>query len=283
MTSQVDRDVRQLVRGPLEGKRVLITGAGRGLGRSYALHLARAGADVAVTDLSLHSFRDYEAEAALMRGDTVVSELQDIGVQALGYEVDATDEEAMKGVVNSIQTAWGGLDVLVNNVGGGSYSQGLDTRPSTLPIRDLRDNFERNLVSTVIACQLAIPIMGSGASIINIGSQAGEAATEAMYSAYGSAKAAVAHYSRFLANELGPRGIRVNVVAPGYIATGRLSKVFAEVGEESLENRIALGRIGTPEDCASAIEFLAGEGSRYITSQTLKVDGGSLNFATSRQ
>ncbi|WP_166790135.1 SDR family oxidoreductase [Cryobacterium sp. Hh11] len=262
---------------------MLITGAGRGLGRSYALHLARAGADVAVTDLSLHSFRDYEAEAALMRGDTVVSELQDIGVQALGYEVDATDEEAMKGVVNSIQTAWGGLDVLVNNVGGGSYSQGLDTRPSTLPIRDLRDNFERNLVSTVIACQLAIPIMGSGASIINIGSQAGEAATEAMYSAYGSAKAAVAHYSRFLANELGPRGIRVNVVAPGYIATGRLSKVFAEVGEESLENRIALGRIGTPEDCASAIEFLAGEGSRYITSQTLKVDGGSLNFATSRQ
>ena len=283
MTSQVDRDVRQLVRGPLEGKRVLITGAGRGLGRSYALHLARAGADVAVTDLSLHSFRDYEAEAALMRGDTVVSELHDIGVQALGYEVDATDEEAMKGVVNSIQTAWGGLDVLVNNVGGGSYSQGLDTRPSTLLIRDLRDNFERNLVSTVIACQLAIPIMGSGASIINIGSQAGEAATEAMYSAYGSAKAAVAHYSRFLANELGPRGIRVNVVAPGYIATGRLSKVFAEVGEENLENRIALGRIGTPEDCASAIEFLAGEGSRYITSQTLKVDGGSLNFASSRQ
>ena len=283
MTSQVDREVRQLVRGPLEGKRVLITGAGRGLGRSYALHLARAGADVAVTDLSLHSVRDYEAEAALMRGDTVVSELHDIGVQALGYEVDATDEEAMKGVVNSIQTAWGGLDVLVNNVGGGSYSQGLDTRPSTLPIRDLRDNFERNLVSTVIACQLAIPIMGSGASIINIGSQAGEAATEAMYSAYGSAKAAVAHYSRFLANELGPRGIRVNVVAPGYIATGRLSKVFAEVGEENLENRIALGRIGTPEDCASAIEFLAGEGSRYITSQTLKVDGGSLNFASSRQ
>ncbi|WP_166784004.1 SDR family NAD(P)-dependent oxidoreductase [Cryobacterium suzukii] len=276
-------DLRQLVRGTLEGKRVLITGAGRGLGRSYALHLARAGADVAVTDLSLHSFREYEAEAALMRGDTVVSELHDIGVQALGYEVDATDEEAMKGVVDSIQTAWGGLDVLVNNVGGGSYSQGLDTRPSTLPIRDLRDNFERNLVSTVIACQLAIPIMGSGASIINIGSQAGEAATEAMYSAYGSAKAAVAHYSRFLANELGPRGIRVNVVAPGYIATGRLSKVFAEVGEKSVENRIALGRIGTPEDCASAIEFLAGEGSRYITSQTLKVDGGSLNFATSRQ
>ena len=283
MTSSVNPDLPQLVRGTLEGKRVLITGAGRGLGRSYALHLARAGADVAVTDLSLHSFRDYEAEAALMRGDTVVSELHDIGVQALGYEVDATDEEAMKGVVNSIQTAWGGLDVLVNNVGGGSYSQGLDTRPSTLPIRDLRDNFERNLVSTVIACQLAIPIMGSGASIINIGSQAGEAATEAMYSAYGSAKAAVAHYSRFLANELGPRGIRVNVVAPGYIATGRLSKVFAEVGEENLENRIALGRIGTPEDCASAIEFLAGEGSRYITSQTLKVDGGSLNFATSRQ
>ncbi|TFD62585.1 SDR family oxidoreductase [Cryobacterium suzukii] len=283
MTSQVNPDLRQLVRGTLEGKRVLITGAGRGLGRSYALHLARAGADVAVTDLSLHSFREYEAEAALMRGDTVVSELHDIGVQALGYEVDATDEEAMKGVVDSIQTAWGGLDVLVNNVGGGSYSQGLDTRPSTLPIRDLRDNFERNLVSTVIACQLAIPIMGSGASIINIGSQAGEAATEAMYSAYGSAKAAVAHYSRFLANELGPRGIRVNVVAPGYIATGRLSKVFAEVGEKSVENRIALGRIGTPEDCASAIEFLAGEGSRYITSQTLKVDGGSLNFATSRQ
>lgn len=283
MTSQVDPDLRQLVRGTLVGKRVLITGAGRGLGRSYALHLARAGADVAVTDLSLHSFREFEAEAALMRGDSVVSELQDIGVQALGYEVDATDEEAMKGVVDSIQTAWGGLDVLVNNVGGGSYSQGLDTRPSTLLIRDLRDNFERNLVSTVIACQLAIPIMGSGASIINIGSQAGEAATEAMYSAYGSAKAAVAHYSRFLANELGPRGIRVNVVAPGYIATGRLSKVFAEVGEKSLENRIALGRIGTPEDCASAIEFLAGEGSRYITSQTLKVDGGSLNFATSRQ
>lgn len=283
MTSQVDPDVGELVRGALEGKRVLVTGAGRGLGRSYALHLARAGADVAVTDISLHSFRDYEAEAALMRGDTVASELQDIGVQALGYEVDATDEEAMKGVVDSIQTAWGGLDVLVNNVGGGSYSQGLDTRPSTLPIRDLRDNFERNLVSTVIACQLAIPIMGSGASIINIGSQAGEAATEAMYSAYGSAKAAVAHYSRFLANELGPRGIRVNVVAPGYIATGRLSKVFAEVGEESLENRIALGRIGTPEDCASAIEFLAGAGSRYITGQTLKVDGGSLNFASSRQ
>lgn len=281
MTAQVDK--QQPVRGTLAGKRVLVTGAGRGLGRSYALHLARAGADVAVTDLSLHSFREYEAEAALMRGDTVVNELQDIGVRALGYEVDATDEEAMKGVVNSIQNAWGGVDVLVNNVGGGSYSHGIDTRPSTVPIRDLRENFERNLVSTVVACQLTIPIMGEGASIINIGSQAGESAIDAMYSAYGSAKAAVAHYSRYLANELGPRGIRVNVVAPGYIATGRLSEVFAQAGEQSIEKRVALGRIGTPADCCSAIEFLAGDGARYVTSQTLNLDGGSQNFATSHQ
>lgn len=266
----------------LAGKRILVTGAGRGLGRNYALHLAKAGADVAVTDINLHSYRDFQPEADDMKNDTVVGEIQDLGRAALGYEVDATDQDGMADVMESIRSEWGGIDVLVNNVGGGSYSAGADTLPSTLPISDLRENMERNFVTTVLACQLAIPLMEQGSSIINVGSQAGEAAVEPMFSAYGSAKAAVAHYSRFLANELGPRGIRVNVVAPGYIATGRLSTVFAEMGEERIHKNVALGRIGTPAECASVIEFLAGGASRYVTGQILVVDGGALNFATSR-
>jgi 3-oxoacyl-[acyl-carrier protein] reductase len=103
----------------LEGKTALVTGAARGLGRAYALHLAGLGADVAVLDIDLHSYREYEAEAALMTADTTADEVRALGRRALALETDVTDLEAMRKAVAAIEGEWSALDVVICNAGGG--------------------------------------------------------------------------------------------------------------------------------------------------------------------
>lgn len=262
--------------GSLAGQTALVTGAGRGLGRAYALHLARAGADVAVVDLDLHSYKQFPEEVAEMTADTVVEEVQAIGRRSLGVEGDLSEDSVMPRAVDAVVSDWGRLDILVNNAGGGSYAHGDKTAPSNVPPDNVRADMERNFLSAVNGCQAAARVMtrqGSG-SIINVATQAAILPMEAMYAHYGAAKSAVITYTKYLAEEMGPSGVRVNVIAPGYIGTGRLLPIFERAGMERITSGIALRRLGTPEDCAHVVEFLAGPASAYVSGQVISVCGG---------
>jgi 3-oxoacyl-[acyl-carrier protein] reductase len=264
---------------PLENKRALVTGAGRGLGRAYALHLAGLGADVAVLDLNLRSFEEYEAERALMTGPSTADEVASLGRRSLAFEADVADREALAKAVEGIVSAWGGIDIAVCNAGGGLGSPA-ETRASEVSPELFDAVLKRNLYGTVNTCTLVAPHMKAQRSgkIITVASQAGrQGSADGGYAHYGTAKAGIMMYTRYLAQELGPFGINVNCIAPGFIGTGRLSQMFDRMGSERVAARVALRRIGTPEDCARVVGFLAGPDSDYITGALIPIDGGSVS------
>jgi 3-oxoacyl-[acyl-carrier protein] reductase len=260
----------------LVGRTAIVTGAARGIGRAYALRLPRAGADVAIIDLELDSFRQFPEEQEQMTADTVLQEVEDLGRRSLGFEGDVADPATVNRTVEAVVREWGRLDIMVNNAGGGSYGRGAETAPSNVTADNVRADIERNLITAVNGSQAAAgPMRSQGTgSIINVASQAAIVPGDAMYAHYGAAKSAVITYSLYLAEELGPAGVRVNVIAPGYIATGRLRPIFESAGVVGITSRIALRRIGTPDDCASVVEFLAGDGSAYVSGQVISVCGG---------
>jgi 3-oxoacyl-[acyl-carrier protein] reductase len=141
----------------LEGKVAIVTGAARGLGRAYAKRLAGLGAKVAVTDLNLHSYEEFEAEAKDMTGDSTVAEIEAIGGTALGIEVDVRDHEAVEAMVARVLQEWGRVDVLVANAGGGR-GRPMDTKASTLDPALLQLVVSMNLFGTVYSCNAVAPI-----------------------------------------------------------------------------------------------------------------------------
>jgi len=142
----------------LEGKTALVTGAARGLGRAYALHLAAAGADVAVLDVDLHSYREYEAEEALMTADTTADEVAALGRRTLAIEADVTDIAAMHAAVARIDREWSRLDVVVCNAGGGLGSP-FEARASELDLDEFDAVIKKNLYGTVNTCVAVAPIL----------------------------------------------------------------------------------------------------------------------------
>jgi 3-oxoacyl-[acyl-carrier protein] reductase len=264
---------------PLEHKRALVTGAARGLGRAYALQLARLGADVAVLDLNLRSFEDYEAERNQMTAASTADEVQALGRRSLAFEADVADRGALAGAVESIVAAWGGVDIAVCNAGGGLGAPA-ETRASEVSPELFDAVLQRNLYGTVHTCTLVAPHMKAQRSgkIITVSSQAGrQGSADGGYAHYGVAKAGIIMYTRYLAQELGPFGINVNCIAPGFIGTGRLNQMFERAGADRIAARVALRRIGTPEDCARVVGFLAGPDSDYITGAVIPIDGGSVS------
>ena len=259
----------------LSNRTALVTGAARGIGRVYALSLAKLGADVAVLDSNLRSFEEFEQEKAAMHGESTVEEVQALGRRALGIQADVTDSQAVERAVEEIVAQWGRLDILVCNAGGGAGTLA-QTSASVVDDELLEAVMQRNLYGTIYTCRAAVePMKRQGfGRIITISSIAGRRPEPGgVYAHYGAAKAGIAMYTRYLSKEVGPFGITANCVAPGFIRTGRLAPLHDSMGPDLLKT-VSLGRFGTPEDCAGVIEFLATDLGAYVTGAVIPVDGG---------
>ena len=256
----------------LRGKVALVTGSARGLGRAYALRLARLGADVVICDLHLDAADEFDEE---LFADTVMDECRSYGVRSLGLEFDATDQAAVNQAVAEAVAELGAVDILVNNAGG-------MLRPversfaKDMPADDLQFILDVNLMSTIYCSQAVIPSMEQRAwgRIVNIASQAAIAGGANGFVSYGIAKAGVVRYTRSLAAEVGPLGIHVNCLAPALIRSSRATAQFPE--REQRAANIPLRRLGDPEDAAKVVEFFCTDLSDYITGQVLGVCGGVL-------
>ncbi|MGZ4345796.1 MAG: 3-oxoacyl-[acyl-carrier-protein] reductase [Gaiellaceae bacterium] len=233
----------------LEGKAALVTGGSRGIGRAIALELARAGADVTL------SYRSGKNEA-----EQVASEA---GARAV--EADVSDPEQAKALVDAV----GELDILVNNAG--VTRDGLIARMSD---EDWRIVIETNLSGTFHTCRAAARGMMKrrSGSIVNVSSIVGLHGNPGQAN-YSASKAGIIGLTKALARELGNRGVRANVVAPGYVDT-RLTQVIADEMKELMLANTPLGRFGRPEDIAGAVRFLCSEEASFITGEVLLVDGG---------
>jgi 3-oxoacyl-[acyl-carrier protein] reductase len=259
---------------PLAGKTAVVTGAARGLGRSYALRLAELGASVAIVDKDLTSYNEFEAEKAAMTAASTVEEITNLGGRSLGFELDVTDRGALVDMTEAVVGEWGRLDILIANAGGGSGSWAT-TLASALDADEFDLIVKRNLYGTVNSANAVAPYMRNQNSgkIITVSSILGSATTPiGGYAHYGSAKAAVVMYTRYLAKDLGPHGITVNCIAPGVIVTGRIAANVT--GDANPPSDIPLRRYGTTEDVTNVVEFLAGSGSDYITGAVIPIDGG---------
>ncbi|MGD0242763.1 MAG: SDR family oxidoreductase [Streptosporangiaceae bacterium] len=241
------------------GQAAVVTGAGRGIGAATAIALAQAGADVLI------SARTEDQLAKVAR------EIESAGRRALVVPADLSDLDAAAGLAGAAAEAFGRLDIVVNNVGGALPRPFLATKP-----HHLAGAFQFNVGIAHRLTQAAVPYLLAGRGrgvVINISSVMGRVAGRG-YLAYGTAKAALAHYTRLAAADLAPR-IRVNAIAVGSVATSALDIVLTDDElRERMERTTPLGRIGDPEDIAAAVLFLASPAGGYITGKIIEVDGG---------
>lgn len=238
----------------------IVTGAGRGIGAATAVALAEAGSDVVI---SARTADQLEAVAARVR---------EAGRRALVVPADLSDLDAVAALAQAAYDEFGRLDTVVNNVGGTIPNAFLDT-----DVAYLEESFRFNVSTAHALSVAAVPLMlkdGDGQkSIVNISSMMGRAGGRG-YLAYGTAKAALAHWSRLAARDLAPR-IRVNGVFVGSVMTSALEYV-AGIPEmmEQLETKTPLGRVGEAEDVAAAVLYLSSAAGQYVTGKMLEVDGG---------
>ena len=262
----------------LEGKVALVTGSARGLGRAYALHLAKIGADVVVNDIDMSAAKQYGEE---LTAPTVVDEIKAMGRRSIGIVADVTSQAQVNQMIEQVVNEFGHLDILVNNAGGALVPG--PSFASSVPEADFRRMMDINLMGTIFTCQAAAKPMKEQKSgkIVNVGSQAGlRSQGGGGGTSYSVAKAAIHHYTRKLASELGPFNINVNCIAPGWILSSRAiaSGRNSQETRERLIGEIALKRLGWPEDCAKVVEFLVTDLSDYVTGQIIPIDGGVCLF-----
>ncbi len=245
----------------LKDKTAIVTGARRGIGKAIALKLAKEGAKVAVTDISKEDCQK------------VVEEIENLGGQGLALELDVTKEDEIEKVIQETKEKFGRIDVLVNNAG--IFIQKNLEDMETSEINKLLDI---NLRGAIQCIKHVLPEMKNQkyGKIVNIASIAGIVGFN-LSSTYCASKGALVNLTRELALDLGPYNINVNAVAPGVIETEMTEGMLSdEKTKEGLLSNIPYGRVGRPEDIASAVSFLADDESEYVTGQILAVDGGWL-------
>lgn len=248
----------------LKGKVALITGSARGLGYSMATDMLKEGAVVVLNDIDNGPVTD------------AVELLRKEGYDVHGYVANVVNKEQVVSMVNFVVETYGRLDILVNNAGGALRT------PKKL--EDIEEEhwdlvLNVNLKGTFLVSQASVPFMKqNGGSIINLSSIGGRTASIVTGVSYAAAKAGVVGFTRRLAKEVGPHGIRVNAIAPGLVISGDRLKETWELmpdGEQDeVLDAIPLRRLGTIEDQASVVTFLASDDSSYITGAVLDVNGG---------
>ena len=236
----------------------VVTGAGRGIGAGTAVALAEAGCDVVISARTEDQLTE------------VAGRIEDAGRRVLVVQADLNDLDAVAALAPAAKEEFGRIDIVVNNVGGTMPRGFLETSP-----RFLEQAFHFNVATAHALTRAAVPIMieGDGGSVVNISSAMGRTQARG-FVAYGTAKAALAHYTRLAATDLAPR-IRVNAIAVGSVATSALEVVLTDDAlRTTMENETPLRRIGAPEDIAAAIVYLCSPAGGYVTGKVLEVDGG---------
>jgi 7-alpha-hydroxysteroid dehydrogenase len=247
-----------LERFELTGRSAVVTGAGRGIGAACAVALAEAGCDVVISSRTEDQLR------------SVAKSVETTGRRVEVVQADLNDLEAVGALADVAKEAFGRLDIVVNNVGGTMPRPFLDTSP-----RYLEAAFHFNVATAHALTRAAVPLMleTGGGSVVNITSAMGRTQGRG-FLAYGTAKAALAHYTRLASTDLAPR-IRVNAIAVGSVATSALEIVLTDENlRRTMEEVTPLRRIGDPEDVAAAVVYLCSEAGGYVTGKVLEVDGG---------
>ena len=238
-------------------KVAIVTGAGRGIGKAIASRLAKDGMNVAIVDINLDTARAAAEEIAAQ-----------YGVETLALPCDVSQEDSVNQTVQAVLDRFGTIDVLVNNAGILSLK-----KPFVEYTKAEWDKiFGINFMGDVFFCRTVIPTLKANGSgrIINMSSQSAETGGLAASPIYAASKAAVWCMTKSLAGELGASNITVNAVAPGYIMT----EMTKDAGYRA--DMVPMKRLGTPEDVADAVSFLAGDDSRYVTGLILDINGGNV-------
>jgi NAD(P)-dependent dehydrogenase (short-subunit alcohol dehydrogenase family) len=243
----------------LSGKTALITGASRGIGRATALEFAKAGAQVLV------HYSSSEKEA-----DAVVAEIRIIGARAEKVGANLRQADGPQRLAGQVRAIVGErLDVLVANAG---ISKAASIEDTT--VEDFDNLFAVNVRAPFFLVQQLLPVLGKGSSVIFTSSLAARSSVGTL-AAYAASKGAIDTLVKHFAAALGPRGIRVNAVAPGVVETDMSSFAKTDAGRDFTLNMQALKRLAQPDDIAPVVAFLASDDARWITGDTVQVDGGS--------
>jgi 3-oxoacyl-[acyl-carrier protein] reductase len=238
------------------GQTALITGAGRGIGKTIAVKLAESGLDIAIADMTPVS-------------DDVLREIEEYGTKCLAFQLDVTDVESVDSVVKKIIDETGGIHILVNNAGITQDNLFMRMKPEQWSqVIDVNLNGVFYVTKAVIRTM----VKQHSGRIINISSVVGFSGNPGQVN-YSSTKSGLIGFTKSLSREVGTRGITVNAVAPGFINTA-MTQALNESQQQAILNQIPLGRMGEAEDIANAVAFLASEEASYITGTVLHVNGG---------
>jgi 3-oxoacyl-[acyl-carrier protein] reductase len=250
---------RRSIMTALSGKTALVTGASRGIGRASALALAKAGAQVLV-----HYGRGKdEAEA-------VVQEIRSAGGRAQALSADLASPNGPRALAAEVRAIVGDrLDILVSNAGIAKAASIEETS-----LEDFDNLFAVNVRAPFFLVQQLLPILGSGSSIVMVSSLAAHASVGTL-AAYAATKGAIDTLVKHFASALGPRGIRVNAIAPGVVATEMSNFTKTDAGRDFTLGMQALQRLAQPDDIGDVVAFLASDGARWVNGDTVRVDGGS--------